>query len=139
MTKKDVFDFIRENPVCTIATVDCDQPRVRGFLAVLFEGEDAIYFTTSTRKSVHEQLSRNPKVELCFLSPDYGRMLRVSAHIEEVDDMSKKQYLIETRDYLKGFRADEPTFKLLQVADGKARFWTLADNLKEKDLPTIAL
>jgi uncharacterized pyridoxamine 5'-phosphate oxidase family protein len=139
MTKKDVFNFIRENPACTIATVDGDQPRVRGFLAVVFDGEEAIYFTTSTMKRVHEQLRRNPKVEMCYLTPDYSRMLRIAGIIEEVDDREKKQFLIDTRDYLKGFSADAPEFRLLRVKDGTARFWSLSDNLKEKDLPVVAI
>lgn len=47
MTYQDVLAFVQENPVCFIATADGDQPRVRGFLTVLFN-DKKIYFTTGT-------------------------------------------------------------------------------------------
>ena len=53
MSYEDVLAFVKENPVCFIATIDGDQPRVRGFLTVLF-GEGKLYFTTGTMKNVAE-------------------------------------------------------------------------------------
>ena len=136
MDYKDVIAFARENPVCFIATMDGDQPRVRGFLTVLFE-DDKIYFTTGASKNVFKQLSRNPKVELCYCSQDFSKMMRITGEIKIVDDRAKKQKLIDERDYLKGFKADDPQFILLRLSHGKARFWTLANNLKENELEII--
>lgn len=138
MDYKDVVAFARENPVCFIATMDGDQPRVRGFLTVLFE-DDKIYFTTSSTKDVFKQLSKNPKIELCYCSSDFRRQMRITGKIEIVDDRQKKQRLLNERDYLRGFggKVDDPMFILLRIPHGKARFWTLANNLREKELEII--
>lgn len=135
MSRKDVLKFAKENPQCAFASADGDQPRVRMFLSVFFD-DDKIYFTTGAGKSVYKQLSKNPKVELCYLSKDF-RMMRITGRVEAVDDRKKKQRLIEEKDYLKGFAADDPDFILLRLTDGKARFWTIENNLSEDGLELI--
>lgn len=132
----DVVEFIKKNPICTLATTDGDQPRVRGFFTVFFD-DDRIYFTTGAPKDVYKQLVRNPKVELCYLTPGFGIMLRIAGTVEFVDDRGKKQQLIEEKSYLKGFTADSPEFILLRLPHGTARFWTIADNMREKDAKVI--
>ncbi len=138
MSREEVLAFIQENPACFIATMDGDQPRVRGFLTVLF-GDGKLYFTTGTMKSVYDQLVKNPKVELCYHTPDYSKTLRIAGKVEIVDDLAKKQQLVNERDYLKPFKdkADDPSFILLRLTHGKARFWTIAQNMREKDIPVI--
>ena len=138
MKAEEVLSFVKENPVCAIATVDGDQPHVRWFLSLLFD-DGKIYFTTGATKSVWKQMAANPKVELCYFAPDFSRILRITGEIEEVDDRAKKQKLIETQDYLKGFSSDDPIFKLLRVIKGKARFWTMANNLRESELETVEI
>lgn len=136
MTFDDVIAFAKENPVCAFATVDGDQPRVRGFLSVFFE-DDRIYFTTAATKNVFKQLSRNPRIEIYYNSKDYLTMMRITGIVEFVDDLAKKQRLIEEKPYLKGLKADDPVFVLLRVAHGKASFWTLENNMREGELPVI--
>src|SRR5512145_302112 len=138
MSKEDVLSFVRENPVCFIATMDGDQPRVRGFLAVLFD-DGSIYFTTGTMKRVYDQLVENPKVELCFASRDFRKTLRISGKIEIVDDRAKKKQLLDERDYLRHFggKVDDPRFKLLRLSKGKAHFWTIEQNMREKEIPVV--
>jgi pyridoxamine 5'-phosphate oxidase len=135
-TYQDVFDFVKKNSVCTLATVDGDQPCVRGFFTVFFD-DDQIYFTTGAPKNVYRQLVKNPKVELCYLTPGFGIMLRIAGTIEIVDDLTKKQKLIEEKSYLKDFTADSPEFILLRLPHGTARFWTITDNMREKETRTI--
>jgi uncharacterized pyridoxamine 5'-phosphate oxidase family protein len=139
MSREDVLSFARQNPACTIATVDGDQPHVRGFLSIFFDGDDRIYFTTSTQKSVGRQIEANRKVELCYLAPDFLKMLRITTQIDIVDDYGKKKEIVERQDYLKGVDPNDPTFKLLRVSSGKARFWSLADNMKEDSLEVIEI
>jgi len=128
----DVIDFIKKNPVCTIATIDNGQPRVRAFFTVFLD-DDRIYFTTGSPKEVYKQLVNNPRVELCYLTPGQGMMLRIAGAIEFVDDRLKKQRLIEEKSYLRNFTADSPEFILLRLPHGTARFWTITDNMREKD------
>lgn len=132
----DVVDFIRKNPVCTLATADGGQPRVRGFFTIFFD-DDILCFTTGAPKDVYKQLIKNPKVELCYLTPGFGTMLRVAGTIEFVDDRAKKQKLIEEKSYLKDFTADSPEFVLMKLQHGTARFWTITDNMREKETKVI--
>ncbi len=138
MSREEVLAFVREHPACFIATMDGDQPRVRGFLTVLFD-DGKLYFTTGTMKSVHSQLVKNPKIELCYVAPDYRKTLRISGKIEFVDDLAMKQQLANERDYLKPFRdrVDDPSFVLLRLSHGKARFWTIEQNMREREIPVI--
>ncbi len=138
MSYDDVLAFVRENPACCIATMEGDQPRVRGFLAILFD-DGKIYFTTGTMKRVYGQLVMNPKVELFFAAPDYRKTLRISGEIEIVDDLPKKQQLVNERDYLKPFkdRVDDPSFILLRLPHGRAHFWSMEMNMREREIPVI--
>ncbi|MBI4650231.1 pyridoxamine 5'-phosphate oxidase family protein [Candidatus Desantisbacteria bacterium] len=138
MSFKDVLDFTSENPVCFISTIDGDQPRVRGFLTVSFN-DGKFYFTTASTKNVYKNLVKNKKIELCYCSRDYSKMLRITGEIEIIDDREKKQKLLNERDYLKSFggKADDPRFILLRLSHGTARFWTLANNGKENELEQI--
>ena len=135
-TYQDILDFVKKNPICTIATVDNDQPRVRAFFTIFFD-DDRIYFTTGAPKDVYKQMVKNPRVELCYLTPGLGAMLRISGTIEFVDDRAKKQKLIKEKSYLKNFTADSPEFILLRLPRGTARFWTITDNMREKDAQAI--
>ncbi len=136
MSYQDVLSFVSQNPVFSIATIDDDQPRVRAFLTVLFD-DGRIYFTTGATKDFYRQVNANSRVELCYCTADFSRMLRITGVVEEVDDRAKKQQLIDERDYLKGLSADDPVFKLMCIPHGQARFWTLADNMRERDLLAI--
>jgi len=138
MLYQEVLAFVQENPVCFISTIEGDQPRVRGFLTVLFN-DGKLYFTTGTMKNVYAQLSKNPNVELCYCSKDFGKMLRIAGTIEIIDDREKKQQLLNERDYLKSFggKVDDPRFILLRLSHGKARFWTIQQNMRESEIPVI--
>lgn len=136
MGYRDVLDFVTANPVFSIATSDRGQPRVRAFLTVLFD-DGLIHFTTSTKKCVGRQLAADPRVELCYCTPDFSRMLRIEAEVEELHDREKRARLVTERDYLRGVDPDDPTFKLMRITHGTARFWTMADNLREGEIPTI--
>ena len=136
MEYRDVLDFVTANPVFSIATSDRGRPRVRAFLTVLFD-DGLIHFTTSTKKEVGRQLAADPRVELCYCAPDFSRMLRIEAEAEELHDRAKKAHLVAERDYLKGIDPDDPTFKLMRITHGTARFWTMADNMREGEIPAI--
>ena len=132
MSYHDIIAFVEQNPVCTIATAEQDQPHVRGFLTNIIE--DKIYFTTSLDKKVGKQIKQNQKSELCYLSPDFSTMLRITTTLEIVDDKKIKQHLIDNREYLKHFDVNDPSFILFTLSNSQATFWKLEDNLKEDSL-----
>ena len=132
---KEILEFIQQNPICTFATTEDDQPRVRAFLSNIIDNK--IYFTSSTDKSVGKQILQNPKVELCYLTSDFSKMLRITTTIVLVDDKKMKQDFIDDREYLKGFSADDPSFLLLTLSHSTAKFWTLGDNMKESEIEEV--
>jgi uncharacterized pyridoxamine 5'-phosphate oxidase family protein len=135
---QDCVDFIARNPGCALATVEGNQPRVRGMVP-LWTRTDGIYFTTSARKKLHAQLVANPKVELCFMSLNPLKGLRVTGTVEFVADPELKTKALEERAFLKalGFGPDNPDFILFRVAHGEAHFWEWGDNLRESAIPRI--
>lgn len=135
MTHQDILDFVAQNPICSFATTDKEQPRVRAFLSNIIENQ--IYFTSSTHKSVGKQILKNQKVELCYLASDFSKMLRITTTIKLVDNKKMKQDFIDERDYLKEFSADDPSFLLLTLSNSVARFWTLGDNMKEDEVEEV--
>lgn len=135
MTHQDILDFVAQNPICSFATTDKEQPRVRAFLSNIIENQ--IYFTSSTHKSVGKQILKNQKVELCYLASDFSKMLRITTTIKLVDNKKMKQDFIDERDYLKEFSADDPSFLLLTLSNSVARFWTLGDNMKEGEVEEV--
>ncbi|HCG99572.1 MAG TPA: hypothetical protein DE036_07240 [Actinobacteria bacterium] len=139
MSFQEAIQFMQENPTCTLATADGDQPRARGML-VLWAREDGIYFTTGAPKSLYTQLRANPKVELCFYTPQPLKALRVTGEVKFVDDIALKSQALEERPFLKAFgsgTAGDPNFIIFKVANGEAFFWTMEDNLSEAEIPRI--
>ncbi len=143
MTDFDEYlKFANENPVSYVATMDGDQPRVRAF-AMWFADKTGFYYHTGTTKDVYRQLVTNGKVELCFFSMNpapAGRMMRVTGKIEFLDDFALKSRLIEERPFLKAFgtgKPDNPLLALFRVRHGEAYFWTMENNLKEREVPHL--
>jgi pyridoxamine 5'-phosphate oxidase len=121
MNFKDCIKFANENPTSYIATVDGDQPRVRGFW-MWFADETGFYFHTGAMKPVYSQLKKNSKVEACFFHPaeDGGIMMRVAGTVEFLDDTELRGKLIEERQFLKawGFTAENPELVIFRIAKG---------------------
>lgn len=138
MDLKDCIKFASENPVCYIATDDGDQPRVRAFL-MWFADESGFYFHTGFPKDVYKQLNRNPKVEICFNTPKLDKMMRLAGEVEFLDDSDLRARLLEDRPFLKAFMKgpDNPLLAIFRIPRGEAWFWTMADNLKESEVPRI--
>ena len=135
MNYKNILEFITQNPVCTISTSMDDKPSVRAFLTNIID--DKIYFTTSLDKNVGKEISNNQNSELCYLTSDFSQMLRIKTTLDILDNKVIKQYLIDTKDYLKHFKVDDPSFILFTLSNCEARFWSLQDNLKEDKLEVI--
>jgi uncharacterized pyridoxamine 5'-phosphate oxidase family protein len=137
MTLHDCIRFANENPVCYLATVENDQPRVRA-LGIWFADESGFYFQTSTVKEFPHQLKNNPKAEACFYRHDgmIGTMLRVAGETEFLTDPQLKAKAIEDRPFLKSFglTAESPELIIFRISHGEAFFWTMENNLKAKEI-----
>ena len=135
MDFKDCIKFANENKVSYIATIEEDQPRVRG-LMMWFADETGFYYHTGATKSFYSQLKKNPKVEACFYHPaeDGGTMMRVAGPIEFVDNKELKGKLVEERQFLKawGFTAESEGLIIFRIPKGEAYFWTMKTNFDPK-------
>jgi pyridoxamine 5'-phosphate oxidase len=63
MNFDECIRFATEHPICAVATVDDDQPRVR-MLGMWFAANEGFYFSTAKVKAMCRQLTANHKVEL---------------------------------------------------------------------------
>ena len=88
MTANDIFELIGKNPVFHLATMDGDQPRVRGMW--LFKADkNGIVFHTASTKDVFRQIMANPKAEMCFSCGEI--QIRVTGVLELNEDPALRE------------------------------------------------
>ena len=136
MDFNDCIKFANEIPVCYMATMDGDQPRVRA-LGFWFADETGFYFQIGSVKDVYHQLKKNNKVEACFWQPNEestGIMMRVEGEVEFIDIPELKRKVLEDRPFLKefGLTVDHPGLIIFRIAHGKVYFWTMETNFEPK-------
>jgi uncharacterized pyridoxamine 5'-phosphate oxidase family protein len=104
MDFKDCIKFANETPVCYLATMDGDQPRVRA-LGFWFADDKGFYFQIGDMKDMYGQLQANRKVEACFWQPGEasGTMMRVAGEVEFLNDQELKKKVLKDRPFLKEF------------------------------------
>lgn len=109
----ECIEFVNENPVCYLATVEGDKPKVRAFKVWLAD-ESGVYFDTADYKEVYKQLKENPKAEVCFSLPK--KMLRIAGEVEFIDDQEiRKKYF--------GEKEDNPKTVFFRISSGEAIYW----------------
>jgi uncharacterized pyridoxamine 5'-phosphate oxidase family protein len=135
MTRDEYYAFMSANPAFHLATVDGDQPRVRGMFLYRAD-EDGILFHTGKMKDVYQQLMAQPKTELCFSSFKELRQVRVSGSLELLEDLELKKEIVNhpTRAFLKPW-VKESGYEFLAVfrlSNGRATSWTMSANFAPK-------
>jgi pyridoxamine 5'-phosphate oxidase len=135
MKIQDCINFANENPICFLATVEDNQPRVRA-LGFWYADKTGFYFQTSTTKNFYRHLKENPNTEVCFYRHEHeiGPMLRITGKAEFLNDRKLKEKAIFDRPMLKdcGITADSPGLILFRIASGEARFWTIKNLVKHR-------
>jgi len=139
MSLKEYADFANANKPCYLATVEGDQPRVRA-LGMWYADETGFYFQAQSVKAMCKQLQKNPNVEVYFNTKDFSKAMRVSGKVKFIDDLKIRAKCIEERPFVKNFGITEPDNPLLAVFHlytGEAYFWTMADSMKEAQIPRV--
>ncbi len=76
-----------------------------------------------------------------FLNPASAEMLRVAGEVEFLDDTALRAKLLEERPFLKDIEKNmagtDVDIALFRIVQGEAHFWTMKDNMNEKNLPRI--
>jgi uncharacterized pyridoxamine 5'-phosphate oxidase family protein len=130
----EYITFANENPSSFLATVEVDQPRVRGF-QLWYADKSGLYYSSAAEKDIIKQLKANPKVEVCFFNPKDKdmRQMRVTGTVEFVNDIEMKKKLLDARPFLKqaGLTPENPGLILFKVKKCTAHFWTRAREPKK--------
>ena len=134
MNKAEILEFLNSNPMCRLATVEGDQPRVRGMMMYRAD-ENGIVFHTGGPKDLFRQLRANPKVEVCFNNADNSKQVRVAGTAELVEDDALKREIVEARPFLKpiveAYGSD--LLKVFRITRCVATVWTMEMNLRPKE------
>ncbi|MCJ7426269.1 MAG: pyridoxamine 5'-phosphate oxidase family protein [Dehalococcoidales bacterium] len=132
MNKKEILEFLNANPVCYLATVEGNKPRVRA-MGMVSADEDGIIIQTGTYKDMYKQMSANPNVELLFYNAKDGIQIRVSGAVEPVEDKKVKEAIVVQRQFLKPI-VEKEGYGAIAVyrLKGKAYVWSFATNLEPK-------
>jgi uncharacterized pyridoxamine 5'-phosphate oxidase family protein len=71
-----VINFLKENPIFYLATVEGDKPKVRP-LGFYMEHEGKLYLGIGKHKKSFQQIQKNPNIEICACSPK-GVWIRIN-------------------------------------------------------------
>lgn len=101
---QEALDFLRQNKDVAFATVSADaRPMVRVFQIMKIE-VDTLYFATSSRKNVYQELQANPAVELLSYKDNISVRIGGDAHFDVADKIQKEIY--DTNPVLQRLYAD---------------------------------
>jgi pyridoxamine 5'-phosphate oxidase len=136
MNREEILAFLNANPGCHLATMEGDQPRVRGMFMYRADAQ-GIIFHTGDFKSLYSQVKGNKKVEICFSSPD--KQVRVEGVAEIIDDMKLKQEILDARPWLKPLmgQRDEGALIIFRITGCKAAVWTMETTLEPKTFVSL--
>lgn len=134
MNEKEIYALMNANPVFHLATVEGDQPRVRGML--LFRAdENGLIFHTASTKDVYTQIMNNPKVEMCFSGN--GTQVRVTGVLENVTDDELKEEIFNhpSRKFLQAWKEKgiDSLLQIFRMRDCEAITWTMETNFVKKE------
>ena len=140
MEKKQIYELMGKNPVFYLATVDSNEPRVRGMLLYKAD-ESGIVFHTGPHKELYRQIQKNPNVQMCFFDPKENIQIRVRGVLEKNDDIDLKKEISShpTRGFMQAWKANCETtdeffnmFSVFRLKNGIANIWTFASNFSPK-------
>lgn len=137
MNKVEIFELLNSNPAFHLATVEGNQPRVRGMLLYKAD-EDGIVFHTALSKDLYTQVMNNSKVELCFNNG--GTQVRVTGELEIVEDRDLKDEIrnhpsrIFMKPWLESGQVKDFYKEIIvfRLKEGTAVIWTLDKNFDKK-------
>ncbi len=138
MEEQKIYELMNSNLGFYLATMDGEQPRVRGMM--LFKADkDGIVFHTASTKDVYRQLQENPKAELCFNAN--GTQIRVTGEIEVSTDESLREEIFAhpTRKFLQAWKENgiDNLLTVLIMRKCEAVVWTMETNFEPKKVISI--
>jgi pyridoxamine 5'-phosphate oxidase len=133
LTKNEILASINTNLNAHVATMEGDKPHVRG-MGIYRVDENGIVIQTWKKKDIHQQLVKNPQVEICFNSKD-GKQIRVSGRVELAEDAALKKEIEAKRTFMTPIINQFGGYDAVAIwvmKHGKATAWTMAENFAPK-------
>ena len=134
MTKDEILKFLNDHPASFLATLDGDQPRVRG-MGLVKADEKGLLYQTSDVKDLWGQVVKNRRVEVCFNDLQANIQIRITGVAEIIEDQGVKEEIVAKRPFLKPLvqkRGYDP-IKVFRVTGCKAYVWTMETNFAPKE------
>ena len=133
MNKQEIYELMNQNVGFYLATVDEDQPHVRGMMLFIAD-ENGIIFHTASTKDVYKQIMENPKAELCFNAN--GIQIRVTGTLEVMHDEKIREEIFAhpTRKFLQAWKENgiDNLLEVLIMRNCEAITWTMQSNFEPK-------
>ena len=133
MNEKEMYALMNANLAFHLATVEGDQPRVRGMMLFSADENELIFHTAST-KDLSAQIKQNPKAEMCFFGE--GTQIRVTGVLEQVHDDKLKEEIFNhpTRKFLQAWKDNgiDHLLQIFRMKNCEAVTWTMQTNFDEK-------
>jgi len=130
MTRDQVLEFVKANPVAFMATAERGKPRVRAMQTALVEPAGLV-FCTGVQKNVHQQLAAGGSVELAYWDAKNGVQVRVRGEMERVADVAvTKRIIDEVFTFLKPVVAQSgyEAFSVFRLAKGTSVVWRMTQS-----------
>ena len=124
-----VVDFLRQSQIQYFATVGIDgKPKVRPFQFMLAQ-DGKLYFCTSNRKRVFEELQQQPYVELCASGENFS-WLRLNGKAVFSQDLTIKEKVQEASPLVKSIyqTPDNPEFEVFYLDEAVATISDFSGN-----------
>ena len=141
MDVDEYIKFANENPIGFLATIDNEQPRVRGF-QLWYADKSGLYYSSAAGKDICKQLKAKPQVEVCFFNTKSKEMqqMRVTGKVEFINDIEMKKKLLDARPFLKqaGLTPENPGLIVFKIIKCTAHFWTFATSNQPKKCVSFA-
>jgi len=134
MTKDEILKFLNDHPASFLATLEGDQPRVRG-MGLVKADEKGLLYQTADVKDLWKQVEKNRKMEACFWDPQANITIRVTGVAEVIEDEAVKEEIVAKRPFLKPLvqKSGYGPIKVFRVTGCKAFVWTMATNFAPKE------
>ena len=132
MTRNEIIQFLNQNPVCHLATLENGRPRVRGMFMYRADEKGSL-FHTGAGISLPRQVQAGAPVEVCFNSPDV--QVRVSGMVERVEDPELKKEIVAARPFMQPWVEKHGLGLLVvfRIVQCEAAVWTMQTNFE----PTV--
>ena len=134
MERREIIDFVRENPTSHMGTVEAGAPRVRA-MQTAHISEEGFVFCTGTHKAVCKQLLPDPSVELSYWNRELGLQVRLRGEMEHFESDELKKEIVETTfTFLKPIVEANGygVLALFRLAAGEYRTWNSRDGGSEE-------